>query len=327
MNNRRKVIIALGAGALVAPIASFAQPAKMPTVAFLSALGAASIAMRMEAFRAGMKELGYVEGKTVHIEYRYADGDPERLARMAAELVQLKVDVIVTSGPTTTPAAKKATSTIPIVMGFDSDPVGAGLVASLARPGGNVTGSTGIAPEMSSKQLQLLKELIPRLTRVAVIGNTTAAGTEQSLSVLRHAADTLKVRVQYFNVRDVEEVRRAFHEAGKAQAEAMIVFAGGTATNNRAEVARLAMTNRLPTIYSVSEFVDVGALLTYGASSEALFRRAAIYVDKILKGAKPADLPVEQPTVFEMTLNLKTAKALGLKIPNSILVQATKVIQ
>ena len=310
------------------PFAAYAQDGqRIPRIGFLSALGAGAMATRTDAFRAGMRELGYVEGRNILIDFRYADGDAQRLAQMAADMVQQKIDVIVTSGPTTTPAARKATSSIPIVMGYDIDPVGAGHVASLARPGGNVTGLSGLSPELSGKQLQILKEIVPRLSRVAVIGDSAAAGTTQSLNALEQAAATLKVHVQYINVKNLDDIRAAFRDATKAQADAMVVFANGAATNNRVEVARLAQASRLPAIYYTGEFVEVGALITYGVSTAAMFKRAATYVDKILKGAKPGDLPIEQPAVFDLVINMKTAKALGLKIPQSILLQATKVIQ
>jgi putative ABC transport system substrate-binding protein len=212
-------------------------------------------------------------------------------------------------------------------MGLDIDPVGAGLVASLGRPGGNVTGVSGLSPELSGKQLQILKELVPKFSRVAVIGDSATAGTAQSLSALQNAAGLLKVHVQFLNIRNVEDIRAAFRDAIKAHADAMIVFASGTATNNRQEVTRLAASNRLPAIYYVGEFVDAGALITYGVRASTMFRRAAVYVDKILKGTKPAELPIEQPAVFDLVINMKTAKALGLKVPQSIVLQATKIIE
>jgi putative ABC transport system substrate-binding protein len=212
-------------------------------------------------------------------------------------------------------------------MGLDIDPVGAGLAVSLARPGGNVTGVSGLSPELSSKQLQILKELVPKLSRVAVLGGSATAGTSQSLSALERAAAGLKVQVHFFGVKNLDEIKAAFRDAVKAKADAMVVLASGPATNNRAEVTQLALSTRLPTIYYVPEFMDAGGLITYGVSTTALFGRAATYVDKILKGAKPADLPIEQPAVFEMAVNMKTAKALGLKIPQSILLQATKIIE
>ena len=327
MVTRRRVVIVLGALAY-APCRLLAQQsAKVSRIGLLSALGESSVSARVTAFRSGLKDLGYVEGKNVVIEYRYADGDPERLRSMAAELARLKVDVIVATGPTTTPAAKAATSTIPIVMGFDSDPVGAGLINSLARPGGNITGLSGLSPELSGKQLELLKEIVPKLARVAVVGSSTAAGGAQSLSAIELAADALKVKLQYLNVRDLEDIKSAFREAGKARAGAMIVLANSAATNHRKAVAELALKSRLPAMYYTSEFVEDGGLMTYGVSSTDLFRRAATYVDKILKGAKPGDLPVEQPTLFELVINMKTATALGIKFPNSILVRATKIIE
>ena len=299
----------------------------MAKIGFLSALGEASLVSREAAFRAGLKELGYVEGKTFVIERRYADGDPERLRLAAEELVRLKVDVILSTGPTTTPAAKRATSTIPIVMGFDSDPVGAGLVASLARPGGNITGISGLSAELSGKQLQLLKRMMPKLSRVAVLGNSIAAGNLQSLSVIEASAKVLKVQVHYLNATSLEEIKAAFLAAGKARDEAIIVLPNANTTSRPVEVVQLAQKARLPAIYYATDFAEAGGLLVYGANNIESFRRAAIFVDKILKGALPGELPVEQPTVFDIVINLKTAKALGIQVPTSILVQATKVIE
>ena len=326
MISRRRIVFAFGAGTL-APLASFAQQRIVWRIGFLSALGESSLVIRETAFRAGLKELGYVEGKTFVIERRYADGDAERLRSFAEELVRLKVDVIVTTGPTTTPAAKQATSSIPIVMGFDSDPVGSGLIASLARPGGNITGLSGLSAELSGKQLQLLKRIMPKLSRVAVLGNSKAAGNTQSLSAIEANAKVLNVQVHYLNISDLEDVKAAFVAAGKARDEAMIVLANAATTSRPAEVVQLAQKARLPAIYYAIDFAEAGGLVVYGANNVESFRRAAIYVDKILKGAKPGELPVEQPTVFELVINLKTAKALGITIPQSILLQATKVIE
>ena len=320
-------MLVLCAGVL-APASVLAQPpAKIARIGFLSALGETSLITREAAFRAGLKELGYVEGRTYVIERRYADGDPERLQRQADELVRLKVDVIVTTGPTTTPAAKKATSSSPIVMGFDGDPVGAGLVASLARPGGNITGLSGLSAELSAKQLQLLKQLMPKLTRVAVLGNSKAAGNAQSIDVIEAAAKALKVQSHYLNAGDLEQIKAAFLAAGKARDEAMIVLPNANTTSRPAEIVALAQKARLPAIYYAIDFADAGGLAVYGANNIESFRRAATYVDKILKGARPGDLPVEQAAVFDLVINMKTARALGIQVPRSILLQATKVIE
>ena len=324
MDRRNAVLAILALGASPA----LAQPSpKIVRIGFLSALGEASLITREAAFRAGLKDLGYVEGKTYVIERRYSDGDAERLQRQADELVRLKVDVIVTTGPTTTPAAKKATSTIPIVMGFDGDPVGAGLVASLARPGGNITGLSGLSAEVTGKQLQLLKQIMPNLTRVAVLGNSKASGTAQSLGVIEATAKALKVQSHYLNATDLEQLKAAFLAAGKARDEAIIVLANANTTSRPAEIVGLAQQARLPAIYYAPDFADAGGLVVYGANNIESFRRAAAYVDKILKGANPAELPIEQPTTFELVINLKTAKALGIKVPQSVLIRADRVIE
>jgi putative ABC transport system substrate-binding protein len=326
MNRRYALVALLALGAL--PAAVFAQaPAKIVKIGFLSALGETSLIARETAFRSGMKDLGYVEGKTYVIERRFANGDAGMLQQQADELVRLKVDVIVTTGPTTTPAAKKATSTVPIVMGFDGDPVGAGLVASLARPGGNITGLSGLSSELTGKQLQLLKQIMPKLARVAVLGNSKAAGNAQSIKVIEETAKALKVQSHYLNGVTVDEIRSAFLAAGKAQDEALIVLPNASTTSRPAEIVALAQKARLPTIYYAPDFADAGGLVVYGANNIESFRRAATYVDKILKGAKPGELPIEQPTTFELVINLKTAKALGIKFPQSVLISADRVIE
>jgi ABC-type uncharacterized transport system substrate-binding protein len=308
----------------VAVIAEAQQPTKIPRIGFLAATGSTS--GRIDAFRQGLRELGYVEAKNTVIEWRFAGGKRERLAELAAELVRLKVDIIVTAGPTTTSAAKEATVTIPIVMGFDNDPVGSGFVASLARPGGNITGLSSLAPEISGKQLELLKEIVPKLARVAVLGNSTNPGNAQALRETEPAAEALKVQLQYLNVLDLKDIETAFRAASKGRADAVLALNSPVLNSHRTQVADLAIKNRLPAIYPWPEIVDAGGLMTYGASYTDLFRRAATYVDKILKGAKPADLPVEQPTKFELVINLKTAKQIGLTIPPNVLARADKVI-
>jgi putative ABC transport system substrate-binding protein len=329
MDNRRKLIIALGAGVLAAPFGLFAQqqPTKAPQIGYLSSDSRLTIASRIEAFRQGLRELGYVEGKNIAIEWRFAEGKADRLAGLAAELVRLKVDLIVTTGPAATRAAKDATVTIPIVMAQDSDPVGNGLVASLARPGRNITGLSSLAAEISGKRLELLKEIVPRLSRVAVFGSSITPGNAHALKETELAARTLGVQFQYVDVLAAMDIAPAFQTAAKGRADAILVLSSLVVISQRPQIAGLAVKSRLPAIYDRGEFAEDGGLLSYGTNFTDLSRRAASYVDRILKGAKPADLPVEQPTKFELVVNLKTAKALGIKIPNSILVQATKVIE
>ena len=249
------------------------------------------------------------------------------LPALAAELVRLKVDAIVTSGPTATGAAKEATATIPIVMTFDDDPVGSGFVASLARPGGNITGLSTLAPEISGKQLELLKEIVPRLSRVAVIGTSIRQGTEQALKEIEIAAAAFAMKVQYLNIQIPKDIETAFRAAGKERADALLVLQSPVFNAQRAQIADLALKSRLPAIYPRREFVEDGGLMSYGVSISDLDRRAATYVDKILKGAKPADLPVEQPTKFEFVINLKAAKQIGLTIPPNVLARADRVIR
>ena len=284
------------------------------------------MAPRAEAFRQGLRELGYVEGENIIIEYRYAEGKFDRLPALAAELVRLKVDIIVTGGPAATRPAKEATSTIPIVMAQSSDPVAEGFVVSLARPGGNITGLSTYAPEISGKRLELLKETVPKLSRVAVLGNSSDPGNAQVLRETELAAGTLKVTLQYLDVLDIKDIETAFRAAGKGRADAVLLLPNPVVTPQRTQVAELAVKSRLPVIYD-RQYVDAGGLMTYGVSLIDLDRRAATYVDKILKGRKPADLPVEQPTKFEFIINLKAAKQIGLTIPPNVLVRATKVIR
>jgi putative ABC transport system substrate-binding protein len=269
-----------------------------------------------------------VEGKNIVIEWRWAEGKPDRLPALAAELVRLKVDLIVTGGPTNTRAAKGATSTIPIVMTNDSDPVGTGVVASLARPGGNITGLATLRAELSGKQLELLKEIIPKLSRVAFFGTSTDPANAESLRETELAAGTFGVKVQYLDVLSPKDIETAFRAAGKERADAVLMLvAGPVANSRRTEFAELAVKSRLPVIYYQREYVEAGGLMSYGVSVTDLDRRAATYVDKILKGAKPADLPVEQPKTFQFIINLKAAKQIGLTIPPNVLVRADKVIK
>jgi ABC-type uncharacterized transport system substrate-binding protein len=301
------------------------QPKKVPRIGWLGAARTSS--SRIEAFRQGLHELGYAEGKNIVIEYRYAEGKLDRLPAFAADLVRLKVDVIVAGSPQATRSAKQATSTIPIVMAFDDDPVGSGFVASLARPGGNITGLSTLFPEMSGKQLELLKEIVPALSRVAVLGNATQPGNPQALREINIDADGLGVQIQYLEVRGPKDIETAFGEASKEHADAVLVLSTSILYFNRRQVSNLAVKSRLPTIYGRPEYLDEGGLVYYGPSYTDLYRRAAVYVDKILKGAKPADLPVEQPTKFELIINLKAAKQIGLTIPPNVLARADRVIK
>jgi len=304
------------------------QATKIPRIGYLTGATADGQTARIEAFQQGLRELGYVEGKNIVVEYRYAELKPARLPALAADLVRLKVDVIVTSAGGMTRAAKEATNIIPIVMAQDSDPVGNGFVASLARPGGNITGLSTLAPEISGKQLELLKEIIPKLSRVAILGGTsTSTSTAQQLKEIELASSAFKVKIQYLSVQSSKDIETAFQAASEGRVGAILVLAGSIFNSNRPQIAKLAVKSRLPAIYSHSQYVIDGGLMTYSASQLDLDRRAATYVDKILKGAKPADLPVEQPQKFEFIINLKAAKQIGLSIPPNVLVRADRVIR
>jgi len=313
---------------LAVPVITEAQqPKKVPRIGFLTTLSPSTISDRIEAFRQGLRELGYVERKNIVIEWRYAEGKLDRLPALVSELVGLKVDVIVSGGSTATRPAKEATNTIPIVMAQDTDPVGSGFVASLARPGGNITGLATLAPELSGKQLELMKEIVPRLSRVAVLGSSTRSGNAQSVKETELAAGAFGVRLQYLDLRSPKDIEPAFRAASNGRADAVLVLTSSVATSQRTQIIDLAIKNRLPAVYDRTEFVEDGGLMTYSASSTDLFRRAATYVDKILKGAKPGDLPIEQPTKFELVINLKTAKQIGLTIPPNVLARADRVIK
>ncbi len=320
-------ILLIVAVAVVAATAQAQQPTKVPRIGYLAVNSLSDNAARIDAFRQGLRELGYVEGKNIIIEWRSAEGKPDHLPALAAELVSLKVDVLVSYGPTPTRAAKKATTKIPLVMSFDSDPVGSGVVASLARPGGNITGLSSLAPEISGKQLELLKEIVPTLSRVAVLGNSTEPGNAPALKELELAGGALKVQIQYLDVLSAKDIEPSFQSATKQRAGAVLVMAGPVMSPHRTEVVNLAAKNRLPAMYYRSDYVEAGGLMSYGTNFPDLFRRAATYVDKILKGAKPADLPVEQPTKFEFIVNLKAAKQIGLIVPPNVLARADKVIR
>jgi ABC-type uncharacterized transport system substrate-binding protein len=307
--------------------ASAQQPTKVPRIGYLSAGSPSSGSARQEAFRQGLGELGYVEGKNIAIEYRYAEGKVDRLPALAAELVRLKVDIIVTAAGSPTGAAKEATATIPIVMANDGDPVESGFIVSLARPGGNITGLANFNPELSGKRLELLKEIIPKLSRVAVLGTSTISGQTQTLKEVELAAKASGMKLQYLDVLSPKDFETAFRAASKGRADAVLVLSGPVVNSHRTQIVDLAVKNRLPAIYPNSLWMEAGGLMTYGASRTDLDRRAAAYVDKILKGAKPADLPVEQPQKFEFIINLKAAKQIGLTIPPNVLARADRVIK
>jgi putative tryptophan/tyrosine transport system substrate-binding protein len=301
------------------------QAKKVPRIGYLG--GPPPLLERREAFRQGLRELGYIEGKNIVIEWRSGEGKSERVPALAAELVRLKVDVIVTDGSNSTRRAKEATSTIPIVMTQDVDPVGRGIVASLARPGGNITGLSNLDPELSGKRLELLKETISTLSLVAVFGTSSTPSTAPALKETELAAGALGVKLQYLDVLDPKDIEIAFKAAGKGRVDAVLMLAGPLVFSQRTQIAELAAKSRLAAIYPQSEYAEVGGLMSYGVSITDLDRRAATFVDKILKGTKPADLPVEQPIKFEFVVNLKAAKQIGLTIPPNVLVRADKVIR
>ena len=306
------------------------QPKKVPRIGYLTGTSPSARSARIEAFGQGLRELGYVEGKNIVIEYRYAEGKLDRMTELAADLVRLNVEVIVTGGPLVTRAAKEATTTIPIVMTQDADPVGSGFVASLARPGGNITGLSTLSPEINGKRLELLKEIVPKLSRVAVLGTSTRPGTAQELKEVELAAGAFGVKLQYLDVLDPKDIETAFRAASKGRVDAVLMLvSGGIVDAHRTTIVELAVKTRLPVIYGTGgrAFVEAGGLMTYGVNINDLDRRAATYVDKILKGTKPADLPVEQPIKFEFIINLKAAKQIGLTIPPNVLVRADKVIK
>ena len=319
-----KALVTLSLGMLVAvPAAAAQQPGKVPRIGLIR-LGSPPDPLA-EAFVQGLRDLGYVEGRTIAIEYRWAQGNPERIPDLTAELVRLKVDLIVTAGEPGAPAAKRATSTIPIVFTVHPDPVGAGLVASLARPGGNITGLALMSPELSEKRMELLKVAFPKLSRVAVLRDPRTAPTD--LPPTEAVARALGLHLQVLEVRDINDLEAALAAARRERAGALNVLGSPFFFAHRARLVEAVAKARLPAMYVTREYVDIGGLMSYASHFPDLFRRAATYVDKILKGAKPADLPVEQPTRFELVVNLKTAKALGVTIPQSFLIRADHVIQ
>jgi putative tryptophan/tyrosine transport system substrate-binding protein len=326
--NRRETVIALAALGTLPFGAEAQQAAKVARIGYLTPNLAASLHLR-DAFRQGLRDLGYFEGRNVVLESRDADGKLERLPTLAAELVALKLDVIVAPNTVGVLAAKQASKTIPIVFAVTADPVASGLITSLARPGGNVTGLSILAPELVGKRLELLIQVVPGVSRVAVLWQPGGLGERTEKDMLTGAevaARALGVRLQFVEVRGPEDFDRAFSDMSSARASALTVLPSNMMNNERRRLVDLAAKNRLPTVYPWREGVDAGGLMAYGANLADLARRAATYVDKILKGAKPADLPVEQPTKFELVINLKTANTLGLTIPPTLL-QLAEVIQ
>jgi len=324
------LIVLLAVAVLVVPLPGEAQQAaSLPRIGFLApgSLSEPRIQRYLQAFRQGLRELGYVDGQNIAIEFRWAEGKYDRLPGLAAELVRLKVNAIVAGGPPAIQAAKQATETIPIVMAAVADPVAIGFVASLARPGGNITGMSGMGSELVGKQLELLKEVVPKVSRVALLGNPANPNYAQLVRHAQDAARALGVRLQPLEARDPSEIDKAFAAITTERAGAVIVLADTVLLDHRTRIADHAARRRLPTVSWLIEHAEAGGLLAYGSSLSDSFRRAATYVDKILKGAKPADLPVEQPTTFELVINLKTAKALGLTIPQALLLRADRVIQ
>ena len=303
------------------------QPVRVPRIGYLEFSPISAHTARIEAFRQGLRELGYEEGKNIGIDWRFGEGKYDRLPALAAELASLKVAVIVSAGTSATISAKAATSTIPIVMVQDNDPVSSGVVASLARPGGNITGLTNFAPELSSKRLEILREVVPKLSHVAVLGSSTGPSMALVMRELELAAKVLGVKVEYLDILEPKDVETAFGAAAKGRAEGVTTVAGAMVVAQRAQIVELAAKNGLPGIYHNSQFAEAGGLMFYGVNVLDLDRRAATYVDKILKGAKPADLPVEQPTKFDLIINLRTAKQIGLTIPPNVLARADKVIK
>jgi len=324
--DRRAFICILSGGLFAAPLAAEAQQAtKVPRIGVLLSNSRASHSADIEGFRLGLRERGYVEGRNIAIEYRYGDGKLDRLPRLAAELVGLGVDLIVTSGTPPTRAAQQATKTTPIVMTLVGNPIAAGFVASLAKPGGNITGLISITAELSGKRLELLKDAFPTVSRVAVLVDPGVIGTLQDTRI---AADALGIRLLSLEVRGPNpDFEGAFRTATSERAGALLVASGPATELHRKRIVDLAAKSRLPAMYGSSEFVNLGGLMCYAPNYPDLFRQAATYADKILKGARPADLPIEQPTKFELVINLKTARALGLTIPQSLLQRADQVIE
>ena len=327
----KKIILLALCSLLLAPCSAVdaQQAEKTFRIGFLDNSTAAGSASLLESFRQELRKLGWIEGKSITIEYRFAEQRNERLAELAADLVRLKVDLILVTGIPLALAAKKATSSIPIVMTSVTDPVGAGLIASLARPGGNVTGNASLAPELNTKRLEVLKDAVPKLSRVGLLRlSGDSIGQDLQLKDLRPAALALKVQLEEIDAQpDAKGLESAFQTAKQKQVNAIMTTTTRPFFGERKRIVALAGKYRLPAIYSQKEYVDEGGLMSYGADYDDLYRRAAVYVDKILKGAKPADLPVQQATKFEFVINLKAARQIGLTIPQSVLYRADKVIR
>jgi putative ABC transport system substrate-binding protein len=325
--SRRRLLIASTLAPFTLPFAALAQQSgNLPRIGYLDGSLSAN-APRVEAFKQGLLENGYAEGKSILIEWRSAEGKMNLLPGLAAELVALKPDLIVSGGPAVTQALKAVTSTIPIVMTADTDPVATGSAASLARPGGNVTGLANQMPEMTGKQLELLKDVVPRLSKVAVLGNSTNAGNKNIYQEVERFAKALKIKLQYLEVLNPKDIETAFRTAGESRADAILVMFNLVVASQKTQFVELAAKSRLPVMHFRSDFVESGGLMAYSARQTDLDRRAATYVAKILKGSKPADLPIEQPTKFELIINLKTARALKINMPQSVLFRADKVIE
>jgi putative tryptophan/tyrosine transport system substrate-binding protein len=325
----RKVLIWLLTTALlsIVPSAQAQQPAKVPRIGFLGAASASALTRRLDAFRQGLREVGYFEGKNIAIEYRYADGKAERVPELAAELVALNPDVIVTYQTPSVLAVKKASATIPIVFTMLSFPVENGIVASFARPGGNATGLTVLSEELNGKRLELLKETVPKLIRIAVLSNPANPTQPLEWKEIQATAQGLGLKLQSVGVRNSKDFESAFEAALRERAQALLFLPEAVFSENVNRIVEFAAKNKLPSMYEGSTSVEAGGLMSYGPISTDSFRRAATYVDKILKGAKPADLPVERPAKFEFIINLKTAKQIGLTIPQTVLYRADKVIK
>jgi len=324
---RREFITLLG-GTAAWPLAARAQQAgKVHRIGVLETISTTLNVANFYALREGLRQLGYAEGQNLVIEYRSADGRDDRFPGLARELLALKVDVIVTRGTPAAKAVKNATSTVPVVMMASGDPVGVGLVTSLARPGGNITGLSAIVGELSPKRLELIREIVPGLARIAVLANTSNDAVRRDWARIETAARSLGVQSQLLDLRESDALGPTFDDASARRADALVVVIDAITQANQQRIVDLAMKHRLPAIYSSREFVDAGGLISYGVSYPDLYRRAATYVDKILKGTKPADLPVVQPTKFELVINLKTAKALGIEVPPTLLARADEVIE
>ena len=322
------LMLTFALGLLVAPLTAEAQqPTNVPRLGLLIPGSASGFAPRIEAFRHGLRDLGYVEGRNITMAYRFTEGQADRLPELVAELIRLPVDIMVVDGTAAIRAAQQATTTIPIVMAISADPVGVGLVASLARPGGNITGLSSMLPEVSGKRLELLQEAVPKLSHLAVLWAPALPASTLAFKETQTAAQALGLQLQSLEVRGPDEFDQAFVAMTREHADALVVLSSPLFFGHRRQLAELTVRHRLPAMFHLREYAEAGGLMAYGADAADMYRRAATYVDKLLKGAKPADLPVEQPTKFEFVINLKTAQALGLSIPPSILFQADEVIR